>query len=165
MTAKYTADQVADAILAFCAEHGDYVSNLRLARLLYYCQGWYLVDHAEPLFDDRIEAWLYGPTVPTVYERFRPFGHRPLDTTAKLDDLPPELVEHVKDIWEAYGHLSSYDLERISITEPPWLKARGDLRRDEATDAALSVRDMKEFFASEWVKQNGESRQAEAVRG
>lgn len=155
MTAKYTADQVADAILAFCAEHGDYVSNLRLQKLLYYCQGYYLAEHGEPLFGDRIEAWIYGPSVPGVYERFRPFGQRPLETDAKLDDLPPDLVEHVKDIWEAYGHLSTYDMERLSIAEPPWLKARPGLRRDDFTDAPLSLDDMKDYFATLLTAEHG----------
>jgi uncharacterized phage-associated protein len=147
--AKYTADQVADAILAFCTEHGDLITNLRLQKLLYYCQGFYLAEHGEPLFEDRIEAWIYGPAVPAVYERFRPVAHRAIDPPTTLDDQPPELVEHVKDIWEAYGHLSTYDMERISTTEPPWLNARAGLRRDDFTDAPLSLADMQTYFASQ----------------
>lgn len=150
MTAKYTADQVADAILAFCAEHGDYVSNLRLQKLLYYSQGWYLAEHEEPLFDDPIEAWVYGPAVPAVYERFRRFGQRPLESDVKLDDLPPELVEHVKGVWEAYGHLTSYDLEMISKAEDPWLIARNGLPIDEPSPHPLSNDVMKRYFAAKW---------------
>lgn len=151
MTAKYTANQVADAILAFCAEHGDFVSNLRLQKLLYYCQGWYLVDHDGPLFDDHIEAWIYGPAVPAVYERFRPFEQRPLETDAKLEDQPPELVEHVTGVWEAYGHLTSYDLERITKSEDPWLYARNGLPIEEPSPTPLSVSDMKRFFTAQWT--------------
>ena len=153
--AKYTANQVADAIIAFGNDHGDYVSNLRLQRLLYYMQGWYLADHEEPLFDDRIEAWLNGPVVPTVFRRFKPFAHRPLEVPVTYDDIPPALLEQVQDIWEGYGHLSSYDMERMSMSEPPWRNARGGVSNGEACENPLSLDDVKEYFATLLALQDG----------
>ncbi len=147
--AKYTADEVADAIIAFGLDHGDYVSNLRLQRLLYYMQGWYLALHGEPLFDDRIEAWMNGPVVPTVFRRFKPFGHRPLEVPVTYDDLPAALVEHIRDVWDAYGDSSGYHLERMSMSEPPWQNARVGVSNTDACENALSVQDMKDFFSAE----------------
>ena len=48
-------------------EDGDYISNLKLQKLLYYSQGCFLALRDEPLFDSPIEAWTYGPVVPEVY--------------------------------------------------------------------------------------------------
>jgi uncharacterized phage-associated protein len=153
--AKYTADEVADAIIAFGLDHGDSVTNLRLQRLLYYAQGWHLALHGEPAFDDRIEAWLNGPVVPDVYRKYLLFKHNLLDTPTTEADLTPDLREHVRDIWDAYGHLSSYHLERMSTAEPPWRNARGSLSDGEACENPLSLTDMKDFFASELAHNNG----------
>jgi uncharacterized phage-associated protein len=57
----YPAHEVAQAFLAFCNEYGDTLTNLKLQKLLYYAQGWYLAMHDEPLFDEPLEAWTLQP--------------------------------------------------------------------------------------------------------
>jgi uncharacterized phage-associated protein len=37
-------EKIADYLIWFCHEHGDYMTNLKLQKLLYYAQGWFLVD-------------------------------------------------------------------------------------------------------------------------
>ncbi|SOD16525.1 hypothetical protein SAMN06297164_0610 [Nitrosomonas ureae] len=39
---KISHNTVADFFLYFAHEHGDYITNLRLQKLVYYAQGWYL---------------------------------------------------------------------------------------------------------------------------
>jgi uncharacterized phage-associated protein len=146
--AKFSADQVADTFLAFCNEYGDWLTNLKLQKMLYYAQGWHLGQHGEPLFDEPLQAWIHGPVVPDVYRRFKSFGHLPIDSPAVLADQPDDLVAHVRDVWEAYGELTAYDLERISHSETPWRNARGALAEYEACNNPLSVEEMKHFFAA-----------------
>ena len=55
-----SANQVAQNIIGFSHEHGDPISNLKLQKLLYYAQAWYLALYDVPLFDDPIEAWVHG---------------------------------------------------------------------------------------------------------
>ncbi len=40
---------------------------MKLHKLLYYAAGWHLGFTGEPLFDEDIEAWQYGPVVPSIY--------------------------------------------------------------------------------------------------
>lgn len=148
---KYTASGVADVFLAFCNEYGDLLTNLKLQKMLYYAQGWHLGLYGTPLFDDVIEAWIHGPVVPEVYRRFKPSGHKPIDSPARLVDQPEDLVVHIKDVWEAYGGLSAYDLERLSHAEAPWRNARVGLTDDAPCQAAIKVEDMKRFFESKLV--------------
>ncbi len=145
---KYPARLVADAFLAFCGEYGDLLSNLKLQKLLYYAQGWHLALYGEPLFDEPLEAWVHGPVVPDVYRAFKGFGSGPIrpDPAPELKSFPPELVEHVKDVWEAYGNFSAYDLERLSHREPPWAKARNGLAPDSVSCGTLDLADMTAFF-------------------
>lgn len=51
------------------------LTNLKLQKLLYFAQVEYMQSHdGEPLFDDDIEAWQYGPVVREVYNAFAQCG-------------------------------------------------------------------------------------------
>ena len=60
------------------ANGGDNLTNLRLQKLLYYEQGYHLAQFGTTLFDEEIEAWMYGLVVPSVYEYYHPNGSKPL---------------------------------------------------------------------------------------
>jgi len=61
------AEDVADYIRFIIDENlGDNLSNLKLQKLLYYCQGYFLAFNGEPLFKEEIAAWTCGPVVPSV---------------------------------------------------------------------------------------------------
>ena len=60
---------------------GDLMTNLRLQKLLYFAQGWYLARYGKPLFSDEIEAWTYGPVVPEVYQTYKPNGKDGIEGT------------------------------------------------------------------------------------
>lgn len=49
---------------------GEYLSNGRLQRLLYYAQGTFLGVYGEPLFDDPIMKWRNGPAVEKVWKAY-----------------------------------------------------------------------------------------------
>ena len=63
--AKHTAAEAAKWFLArnrITAEEagGEYISNLKLQKLLYYAQGCFLAVTGKPLFSDPIVAWQHG---------------------------------------------------------------------------------------------------------
>ena len=60
-------------------ENGDFMSNMKLQKMLYYQQGFHLAYYGTPLFDEEIEAWMYGPVVPCVYEHFKNYGRQGID--------------------------------------------------------------------------------------
>ncbi len=86
-----SAYEVARCLVRLAAhdEEPDYLTNLRLQKLLYYAQAWSLAMRDKPLFDDRIEAWPSGPVVPSVFDRFLGLGRR---------SLLPDDVEAERDI-------------------------------------------------------------------
>lgn len=109
-------------------ENGHYyhLSNLKLQKLLYYCQGaHYKWDH-EPLFqDERFETWEYGPTIRRIYNQFREFGQT--DISAKPIPLSMTDAERntVEAVWSQLKHLSPFQLVEQSQREEPWKQARG----------------------------------------
>jgi uncharacterized phage-associated protein len=142
-----SALEVARAFVALCNEYGDLISNLKLQKLLYYAQGWHLCLYGKPLFDDVLEARIHGPVVPAVYNELKKFGSGPVSLDGvELNSFPVKLIDHVRDVWESYGSLSAYDLERLSHQETPWLVKRDGLAPDVPSTNAIDLGVMAGFF-------------------
>ncbi len=53
----------------------DYgISNLKLQKVLYFVQAYFLISTPEQCFKERIEAWDFGPVVPEAYREYKQFG-------------------------------------------------------------------------------------------
>jgi len=76
---SYRALTIAKHILKICADHGDNLTNLKLQKLLYYSQAWYLALNDETLFSDDIEAWVHGPVVSSVYQEYKKYRYHDID--------------------------------------------------------------------------------------
>ena len=144
--AETTASQVADYIIHFSHQHGDLVTNLKLQKLVYYAQAWYLALYGKPLFGGRLEAWVHGPVQPTVYQNFKKFGWNPITDDPGEVNLPEHIKSHLNEVMEVYGVLSAYQLERLTHREAPWLNARNGLPMDINSEAAISPQDMEKFY-------------------
>lgn len=83
----FNTGAIANLILDLGA--GD-LSPMKLQKLLYYAHGWHLALTDEPLLDDRIEAWKWGPVIPSIYHEFKAFGNEPIGSVrAKKIALVP----------------------------------------------------------------------------
>ncbi|MFN0131232.1 MAG: Panacea domain-containing protein [Phycisphaerales bacterium] len=69
---------VANHFLELGERDGVPLSSMKLQKILYYAHGWHLALTGEPLLDDSIEAWQYGPVIPSIYHEFKQFGSRPI---------------------------------------------------------------------------------------
>jgi uncharacterized phage-associated protein len=141
-----TAQRVADYIVHFSHEHGDLITNLKLQKLVYYAQAWFLALYDKPLFDDRLEAWVHGPVQPSLYHHYKKYSWNPIHDDPGTVEFPAWISEHLSEVMTVYGGMSAYDLERLTHQEAPWLKARGELPKDEPSDAVISTEDMKAFY-------------------
>ena len=150
------AREVALAIIAFCNDHGEWLTNLRLQKMLYYCQGWHLGYYGLPLFLEDLQAWVLGPACPPIFQEFARFQHMPIDVIVPDGSVAPALAEHVREIWEAYGSLSTYDLEYYACHETPWLNARRGLFRTDLSNNVVTVEDMRVYFAAEVARHAAE---------
>lgn len=144
--AKTNAHQVANFFLWFAHQHGDLLSNLKLQKLVYYAQAWHLALRGEPLFDEPVQAWVHGPVVPGIYQRFRDFGWRPISVNPEKPPFDPDTEEHLVEVMRVYGGFSAYELELMTHQERPWLEARGDLPVDAPSNACISHQSMLEFY-------------------
>lgn len=119
----YDVNEIAKKIISKVdLDAGDAMTNLKLQKLLYYMQGFHLAMFDKPLFDNEIEAWMYGPVVPAVYENYSPQGKNLLYneegyTPIQLQDEEEDLFNQV---YEAYGQFSAVKLMNMTHDETPW---------------------------------------------
>lgn len=118
------------------------VDNLKLQKLLYYCQGIHLARVDEALFKDRIEAWTYGPVVPTVYRKYKKYGLKTIkeDIKDKIKFTDKEL-ETIDMVLAYYGSFSGLELVGKTHSETPWINAF-------VNDNEITKEAMKEYFQS-----------------
>lgn len=74
MSAPYDVLDVCRYIIKYSAKRQEAVSNLKLQKVLYFIQASFLVETGSVCFDDRIEAWDFGPVVPRAYHYFKKYG-------------------------------------------------------------------------------------------
>jgi uncharacterized phage-associated protein len=155
---KVTANHVADFFVLSAHEAGEPLTNLKLQKLVYYAQAWWAALNGGPLFNERIEAWVHGPVCPEVYHRFKHNQWRPIeDEVDEPESIDEDVNDHLEDVVENYGGMTGWELERLTHSEGPWLKARGDLAPDANCTREISVDEMKAYYLVLLSEANGEN--------
>ncbi len=126
------------------ANGGDNMTNLRLQKLLYYEQGYHLAKFGTPLFEEQIEAWIYGPVVPVVYDYYNQYGSQILPVADDEIDLTAEEEDLFAEVFEAYREFSAIGLMNLTHKERPWLSA---LPHNRGT--VISLASMERFFKTQ----------------
>lgn len=113
------AKSVANYVIAYGMKIGHPVSNLQLQKILYYIQVYFLKKKGIPFFKDEIEAWQFGPVIPTVYYQYAAFGPAPITMfkTQKID-LEQEEKKDLEQIVKEKAILSL--LEIVADTNKKW---------------------------------------------
>jgi uncharacterized phage-associated protein len=134
--------------LAGSGEEPDLLSNLRLQKLLYFVQGWSVAALGQPMFQERIEAWVKGPVVKDLYHHFKDYGYRgiPLEAADEPKNLRAEDRAFIRAVWEEYKGFSTTALVELVHKEKPWLDARKGLAQDERSSREITCDAMKAWF-------------------
>lgn len=119
----YSAKDIARYILSLCElEVGDSITNLKLQKLLYYCQGFSLAMYDKPLFKEKVLAWMYGPVVEEVYQEYKNFGAYSIqfEEPVNIDIYDKNTQEIINQVYEVYGQFSAWKLKNMTHEEKPW---------------------------------------------
>lgn len=124
-------------------EDADYLTHMRVHKLMYYIQGWHLASFNRPLFNGRIEAWRHGPVVKEVYTTLKEFAAAtiPPHEGAEPSTLSEKDKIFIRGVWGQYKQYSATALRAMTHREDPWknvYRAGSDGRGgDEITAEAL----------------------------
>ncbi len=121
----YDVLTIANYIIELCNKKGYSISNLKLQKMLYFTQALFLVNKNEACFREEIEAWDYGPVVPSVYRRFKTYGSSTIpylgeDVSNKISNSDRTLIEKVVDFFSKY---TASALVELTHRQAPWKKA------------------------------------------
>ncbi|WP_228058982.1 Panacea domain-containing protein [Nostoc sp. LEGE 06077] len=118
---------------------------MKVQKLLYYAQSVHLALYNEPLFEEEIQAWRYGPVCPPAYRFYSEFEAKqlPIPGQETLLELPGEQKELLEEIWEYFGGYHAYRLSNMTHGEFPWRKARKGLPPKASSTEPILLDDMK----------------------
>lgn len=130
-------------------ESGGGITHLKLQKLVYYAQAWHLVFTGQPLFDERIEAWVHGPVCPMLFNHYSTLGFQNIPEPAEPPaEFTTEQTETLEAVWQAYGNYDGKYLEELTHQEPPWREARKGLAPGVHCTDEISRDSMKAFYST-----------------
>jgi uncharacterized phage-associated protein len=158
----YDSRAVANSFLGLAERERKTLDPMKLQKLVYFAHGWNLAINQAPLIGDSIEAWPYGPVIPTLYHEFKEFGRGPITRkaicvaygpgnaiTLETPEVPegPDL-DVISTIWSTYGELSAIQLSNMThAAGTPWEKVwnnNGGRKNVHIPDQLI-----EEYFAAE----------------
>jgi uncharacterized phage-associated protein len=121
---------------------GEGLSNLKLQKLAYYAQGFYLAVHGKVLFDEPLEAWTHGPVVPTLYHEYK---HYSSGRIKYLEDFnaaafSKDEMDMIEDVFKEFGQYSAWKLRNMTHEEPTWMDY-------ETNYSVIPVNHLQEYFS------------------
>lgn len=149
----HNAIAVANEFISKFGENSN-ITPMKLQKLVYFANGWWLAVKGEPLVDELPQVWRYGPVFQSVYRGFKRFGQNPIDSPLKVGPFASNALlikggkkekELIAWIWKEYGHLSGPALsDETHKAGTPW--------RNIAESKNFTVRDGEVIPTKEdWV--------------
>ena len=105
------------------------IDHLKLQKLTYLTNGWWLAQKEQSLVTERPQVWRYGPVFRSLYNSLAGFGPRPINrAVGPFEGATPVLPTYAREeanlvdwIWEQYGALTGPQLSNLThATGTPW---------------------------------------------
>lgn len=123
-------------------KNGADLTHMQAQKLLYIAHGYSLAFLDEPLLEEPVCAWRYGPVIPSVYYALRHNRSKPIVEKAASTSLKPEVVDSktaslLDMIYGTYGKLSGVELSEFTHRSgTPWSQAM-EKRENIISDASI----------------------------
>lgn len=107
----------------FNAVEDKHVTPMQLIKLAYIANGYMLGLHGRTLFDEKVEAWRYGPVIPSVYKAVRNFGGNKIENLDSVADgiFSQEEKDVMGQVARKYGKYDGITLSSATHKpETPW---------------------------------------------
>lgn len=121
---------VANYFIKKALDEGSQVTPMKLLKLVYIAHGWNLALSGEPLLNEGVEAWKFGPVVPSVYHEFKEYGNTAIKRLANVyvsrnQVITPTIGKASKDlldkVWEVYKKYDGLQLSTLTHQkDTPW---------------------------------------------
>lgn len=116
----YSADEITRYIINRYMDLHKPIDNLKLQKILFYCQKEYVQETNELLFDDSIQVTDYGFMIPSIYYEFRSWGCLNITDYQDGIDLDIFTKQIVNYIMDKYKDTLTWYLVRDNHEEQLW---------------------------------------------
>lgn len=163
---RYSALTIARYTINKCNEMNKPISNLKLQKLLYYIQAVFLCINKRVCYNDTIEAWAFGPVIPTVYNEFKIYGSNNIPKVEYYFDDDPEsptfyskvkfkddvIEQEDKDLIDGtlnlYCKYTAAQLVEMTHNEDPWK----DIYKRGERNLIITVESMKKYYKNHYTR-------------
>lgn len=151
---SYSVRLIADYFITLANEEtigegnaSEKITHLKLQKILYFAQSAFLSLERGALFNEKIEAWKYGPVIPDIYKVFKS-----KTDLLSLDDrlswdfsaISTEDISLLKDIWEEFGKYSAKKLVDITHGHGPWK----DVYKEWVSNIEITQSSLQEYYSA-----------------
>ena len=138
----YSAFTVSNYMIAYTNSKDYFVTNLKLQKLLYFVQVYFLLDTGLPCFPDKVEACPFGPVIPEVYKHYITRGN--YDLYAKDEGWMCEDVrKRVRDVVDLFSDYTNPDLADLIFNQTPYIEA------EISDDKVITFESLLRYFKSD----------------
>lgn len=132
------------------------MTQKKLQKLCYYAQAWHCALLDEVLFEDRIEAWVHGPVIVSLYHMYSNYGWKPIPIKENSPTIAEESLPILESVYFTYGDLNGEQLENLTHSEQPWIEARKGYAPWQPSHNAISVDLMRKYYAEQYRINQGD---------
>lgn len=158
----YNVLDICRYIINYSNEKEYGISNLKLQKILYFVQAYFLIMKDEKCFQERIEAWDFGPVVPIAYHEFKQYGSGNIPkiiSYVKFNDenmwniqrieydeniISQENRQLINEVVDKFSEYSATDLVTLTHKQAPWKDAYVPHKNKEIT-----VEKIRGYFINE----------------
>lgn len=141
VVSMYDVLDICRYIINYSNEQGYDISNLKLQKLLYFVQAFFLIisDGKKPCFGEEIEAWDFGPVVPRAYHQYKRYGNMDIPVIIRYyeKDERGHLLKRIynrnciskndrkeiRDVVDEFRDYTASDLVELTHSQDPWKDA------------------------------------------
>lgn len=158
---------VANYFIKKSFDEGMPLTPMKLVKLVYIAHGWYLGLSGNPLLNEPVQAWQYGPVVKSVYDNFKIYGSKAITSLGHeyrhengVDEyyyvpiVNNEAVKQFLDkVWEVYKKYSGIQLSTLTHqTDTPWYKAWHDMNGRRTKNTVIANDIIRDHYKSKISK-------------
>lgn len=100
----------------------EYITNLKLQKLLYFVQALSLMIFGKNAFPEKILAWSYGPVVKEVYQQYKENHANDIKSDSSVKKLSSGVYKLIEEVINCYGSIEANKLIDFTHEEEPWIK-------------------------------------------
>ena len=147
----YSAVDVAKYFVSLDRE----LSEIQVQKLVYYSYSWYIVKFnndanniSQKLFEERPEAWIYGPVFRSLYNIMRRNNNLLAISDKYMSPIDLDTKNFLLIVYEVYGKYSGNELKDMTRSEKPWKIARcGVSEHQVKSRKKLNDKEIYEFYS------------------